>query len=150
MSGTLAGIARHPRPKAPMETVARARVTLEEGVHGDFRGAMKGKPYKRQVTLIERGDWDTAIAAVGHNVGWEERRVNLLIDGLDLPQRPGARLRVGTALLEVTAECDPCNRMDAIADGLQAALKADWRGGVCSKVVEAGEIAVGDPVIIEE
>ena len=148
-TGTLAGIARHVRPKAPMEVIDRATVTLTGGVEGDFRGAMKGKPHKRQVTLIEAGDWATAQALVGHNQPWQERRANLLVEGIDLPQREGARLRVGTALLEVTIETAPCERMEALADGLRAALTPDWRGGVCTRVIEEGTIALGDTIRIE-
>ena len=151
MNGTLIGIARHARPKAPMEVIEVAEVTLEGGIAGDFRGAMKGKPYKRQVTLMERGDWDAAMAVVGRSIAWQERRSNLLVDRLDLPQVAGARLRIGhDVVLEVTRETDPCERMEALADGLKAALSVDWRGGVCTKVVHGGRIAVGDEIRIEE
>ena len=148
-TGTLAGIARHVRSKAPMQVIDHATITLTGGVEGDFRGAMKGQPHKRQVTLIEAGDWANAQALVGHNLPWQERRANLLVEGLDLPQRPGARLRVGSALLEVTIETAPCERMEALAEGLRAALTPDWRGGVCTKVVEEGTIAIGDTIRIE-
>ncbi|WP_294294026.1 MOSC domain-containing protein [uncultured Sphingomonas sp.] len=148
--GVLLGIARHARPKAPMEVIEHARVTPETGIAGDFRGAMKGKPYKRQVTLIERGDWDAAMAEVGHSIGWQERRANLLVDGLDLPQTKGVRLRIGAdVVLEITRETDPCERMEALAEGLRAALTPDWRGGACAMVVTGGEIAVGDEIRIE-
>ena len=147
--GRLAGIARHARPKAPMELLERATVTLEGGIGGDFRGAMKGKPYKRQVTLIERGDWEEATAEVGHVIAWQERRANLLVDDLDLPQVKGVRLAIGPdVVLEVTRETDPCERMEALAEGLKAALLPDWRGGACAMVVSGGEIAVGDEVRI--
>ncbi|WP_294298934.1 MOSC domain-containing protein [uncultured Sphingomonas sp.] len=148
--GVLLGIARHARPKAPMEVIEHARVTPETGIAGDFRGAMKGKPYKRQVTLIERSDWDAAMAEVGHSIGWQERRANLLVDGLDLPQTKGVRLRIGAdVVLEITRETDPCERMEALAEGLRAALTPDWRGGACAMVVTGGEIAVGDEIRIE-
>lgn len=149
MAGTLAGIARKSRPKGPMEVIDTASITLSGGVEGDFRGAMKGKPHKRQVTLMEAGDWAAAQAEVGHNLPWEERRANLLVDGLDLPQQAGVRLRVGGALLETTVETEPCERMEKLATGLRAALTPDWRGGVCAKVIEEGAIAVGDAIEIE-
>ncbi len=149
--GVLAGIARHARPKAPMELIAHAQVTLAGGIAGDFRGAMKGQPYKRQVTLIERGDWEAATAEVGHVIGWEQRRANLLVDGLDLPQVRGVRLRIGAdVVLEVTRETDPCERMEVLARGLKAALLPDWRGGACTKVVAEGMIAIGDTIRIED
>lgn len=148
--GVLAGIARHARPRAPMEIVGRVEVTCEGGIAGDYRGAMKRGPYKRQVTLIEARDWAAAMAEVGHSLPWQERRSNLLVEGLDLPQTPGTRLRIGEdVVLEITRETDPCERMEALADGLRAALTPDWRGGACAFVVQGGTIAVGDPIRIE-
>jgi MOSC domain-containing protein YiiM len=149
--GVLGGIARHARPKAPMEVVDAVAVTLEGGLAGDYRGAMRGKPYKRQVTLVERRDWEAACVLVGANLPWEERRCNLLVDGLDLAQVPGTRLRIGRdVVLEITRECDPCERMEALAPGLKAALTPDWRGGACAMVVSGGMIAVGDVIRTED
>ncbi len=134
-----------------METIDHAQVTLAGGIGGDFRGAMKGRPYKRQVTLIERSDWEAATAEVGHVIPWEQRRSNLLVEGLDLPQVKGVRLRIGAeVVLEVTRETDPCERMEALAEGLKAALTPDWRGGACAMVVAEGTIAIGDEIRIEE
>ena len=148
----LAGIARHAFPKAPMEVVDHVEVTVDGGIHGDFRGAIKpGGRGRRQVTLLERGDWDAAMAEVGHNLPWQDRRANLLVDGLDLPQSPGVRLRIGdSVVLEITRETDPCERMEALAAGLKAALLADWRGGACTRVIAGGHIAVGDAIKVEE
>ena len=151
VAGRIAGIARHARPKAVMEVIEHATVTLAGGIQGDYRGAMKGKPHKRQVTLMERADWDAAMAEVGRDIPWYERRANLLVDGFDLPQIPGTRLRIGAdVVLEVTRHTDPCDRMDALAPGLFAALTPDWRGGACTRVLMGGRIAVGDEIRIEE
>ena len=151
LTGTLLGIARHARSRAPMELVERVAVSVEGGIHGDFRGAMRGKPYKRQVTLIERADWAAAMTEVGHAIAWQERRANLLVDGVDLPQVAGVRVAIGAdVVLEVTRECDPCERMEGLATGLRAALTPDWRGGACAMVVQGGWIAVGDGIRIEE
>ena len=147
--GRLLGIARHPFRFAPMEVVEAVEVTLAGGIDGDHRGAMNGAPYKRQVTLFERADWEAATAEAGRDVPWYERRCNLLVD-VDLPQVPGARVRLGEVVLEITVECDPCKRMDALAPGLRVALTPDWRGGACAKVVSGGRIATGDTIRIEE
>ncbi|WP_322963459.1 MOSC domain-containing protein [Sphingomonas fuzhouensis] len=151
MTGRLAGIARHAVPKGPMAVIDTAIVTLEGGIEGDVRGRVKpGGRGRRQVTLIERVDWNAALAEIDRDIPWQERRANLLVEDFDLPQIPGTRLRIGTVLLQITMECDPCHRMDAIADGLQAALRPDWRGGACSKVIEGGTIRIGDTIRIEE
>ena len=152
MTGKLAGIARHARPKAPMELLDHARISLDGGIEGDFRGAVKpGGRGKRQVTLMERRDWDAAMAELQRDIPWQERRINLLVEALDLPQQPGAELRIGAdVVVRVTGECDPCSRMETIAPGLKAALTPDWRGGVTAKVINGGEIAVGDEIRIEQ
>lgn len=150
MTGRITGIARHAFSKGPMEVIDHATVTLEGGISGDFRGAMKGQPYKRQVSLIEAADWDAAMAQVGHSIPWQQRRANLLVEHFDLPQTPGTRLRIGDdVVLEITCETEPCERMEALADGLRAALTPDWRGGALTKVIMPGTIAVGDSIRIE-
>ncbi len=151
VTGRLAGIARRAAPKAAMEVVDQVEVTRSGGIHGDHRGIVKpGGRGRRQVTLIERIDWDAAMAELGRDVPWQERRANLLVEGLDLPQVPGTVLRIGADVrLEITCETDPCHRMEAVAAGLHAALLPDWRGGACSRVLAGGTIAVGDPIIIE-
>jgi MOSC domain-containing protein YiiM len=135
-----------------METLERALVSVDGGVEGDFRGQVKpGGRGRRQVTLIERADWSAALLDVGADIPWHERRANLLVDGLDLPQTAGAQLRIGaTVVLEITCEDVPCARMEAVAPGLFAALLPDWRGGACARVKAGGVIAVGDPIRIEE
>jgi MOSC domain-containing protein YiiM len=151
MTGRLAGIARRAVPKGPMEVLDTASVTLAGGIEGDVRGRIKpGGRGRRQVTLMESRDWDAAMAAIDRDIPWQERRANLLIEDFDLPQSPGVRLRIGSVLLQITMECDPCHRMDAIADGLQAALRPDWRGGACARVIEGGTIHIGDTIRIEE
>lgn len=152
MAGRLAGIARHGAPRGPIETIDRVRVSVEGGLDGDHRGQRRpGGKSHRQVSLIERADWDAAMAELGVSLDWSVRRVNLLVDGIDLPQVPGVIFRIGPDVrLEATVECDPCSRMEEIAPGLKAALTPDWRGGVLSRVLAGGEIRVGDEIIIED
>ena len=149
--GILAGIARHAERRGPMETLDTVEVSVERGIEGDCRGLLKpGSKNRRQVTVMEAGDWAAAAAEVGTALEWWNRRVNLLVDGVDLPQNAGAKVRIGEdVVLEVTVECDPCNRMDALVDGLQEALRPDWRGGACTRVVTGGTIRIGDQIRIE-
>lgn len=152
MTGILSGIARHARPRGPIETLDVVEVTIEAGLSGDFRGAVKpGGRARRQVSMIEAADWASAMAELGHDLPWWVRRANLLVEGLDLPQTPGARVRIGAdVVVEITTECDPCSRMEEIAPGLKAALTPDWRGGALGRVLSGGRIQVGDAVVIED
>ena len=156
MSGRLGGIARHDRPRGPIETLSRASVTRGEGVEGDSRGTIRpGKGSDRQISLIEAESWAAAMAELGLGADdalpWQARRANLLVEGLRLPREAGKVIAIGTSLrIEVTLECDPCRRMEELRPGLKEALMPDWRGGVLGKVLSDGEIAVGDVVRIEE
>ena len=152
--GRLAGIARHDRPRGPMETLDHVAVNQREGVHGDFRGAVRpGKFPRRQVSLIEAECWAAAMAELGRDgegfVPWYQRRANLLVEGLRLPRVRGTILAIGATLrIEITGECEPCSRMEEIAAGLKAVLLPDWRGGFLGRVIADGEIAVGDEIRI--
>ncbi len=156
ITGTLAGIARHARPRGPVECLDRVAVNQREGVHGDFRGAVRpGRFPRRQVTLMETESWAAAMSELGRSgedqVPWYERRVNLLVQGLRLPRERGPVIAIGPSLrIEVTGECDPCSRMEEIARGLKAVLTPDWRGGHNGRVIADGEIAIGDEVRIVE
>lgn len=154
--GRLLGIARHDRPRGPMETLDRVAVNGVEGVHGDFRGAARpGKPPRRQISLIEAESWAAAMAELGRSgeslIPWFERRANLLVEGLRLPREAGKVIAIGPDLrIETTRECDPCSRMEEVAPGLKAVLTPDWRGGVLGRVIADGEVAIGDEIRIEE
>jgi MOSC domain-containing protein YiiM len=148
--GRLLGIARHDRPRGLMETLDHADVTVEQGIHGDFRGSLKPGRNKRQVTVLDAEGWYKALRELGTPVPWEQRRVNLLVEGLALEESVGARIVFDSGLvLEVTGECDPCSRMEEVAPGLKAVLLPHWRGGVTTRVLESGPIRVGDNVRIE-
>lgn len=151
--GRLIGIARHGRPRGPIESVDHIHISIEAGVAGDFRGAVKpGGRGKRQVTIMSREGWDAAMADLGRDdLHWWMRRVNLLTENIALPHAPGAVLHLGSSVaLQVTGECDPCSRMEEIAPGLKAALTPHWRGGLLCRVIAAGEITLGDTVSIGE
>lgn len=151
MGGRLAGIARHDRPKGPVETLGSVSVTRALGVAGCYRGALcaQKQRFKRQVSLIEAESWAAAMHEVASDIGWHHSRRNLLLQGLRLPRAAGTMLAVGeTLVIEILDECDPCERMEALAPGLKAAMLPDWRGGFLGRVVEDGDIAVGDTIRI--
>src|ERR1044072_1311595 len=50
-------------------------------------------------------------------------RGNLTVEGADVHEGPvGQRVRVGEAVFEITMVCAPCQRMDALRQGLRAEL----------------------------
>ena len=142
--GILLGIATRERPKGPMKLHERAPITKAGGVEDDFRGRSPG----RSVVVLTREGWEAACQDLGQSVDWTTRRANLLVEGVNLTEQTGERLRVGEVVLEVTGECDPCQRMETAVAGLRAALETDWRAGVMCVVVSEGSVAIGDAVAL--
>jgi len=136
---TLLGIAIKRRKYAEMELLPQVQLSPESGLAGDYRGA----PGKRQVTLLSLADWNRACAELGIEQPWHARRANLLVDELPLFETKGALLTLGEAVLEVTGETDPCERMEAVQPGLFKALAQEWRGGVTCRVITGGLLTVG-------
>ncbi len=142
--GRLLGIARKTEKYAPVAEVENATVSLAAGVEGDYRGGLQAAD--RRVTVLTTEAWRRVCDELGTELPWTMRRVNLLVEGLDLEETVGDRIEIGDVVLEVTMETAPCNRMDEQHRGLTDALRPDWRGGVCCRVVSGGTIGVGDSV----
>ncbi len=140
----LLAIAWRVAKRSDMQLLKQAEVTLEAGVHQDFRG----RHGKRQVTLLSQRDWQAACAEISCVLPWTIRRSNLLVDHLDFRDSIGKRIKIGALELEVCVEIDPCSRMDEACVGLREALVSDWRGGAGCRVLSPGTIRPGDQVVM--
>ncbi len=136
----------------PMAAVESARVVVGGGLEGDrfFQGeggrAKKRGP-DREVTLIEA----EAIEAVGRegkvSLEPEESRRNIVTRGVALNHLVDREFRVGSAILRGLRLCEPCKHLESITrPGVLMALL--HRGGLRARVVEGGEVRVGDSVEI--
>ncbi|MDX1348270.1 MAG: MOSC domain-containing protein [Thiomicrorhabdus chilensis] len=140
----LIGIATHPESKAPIIQHQSIYVSRENGLENDYQGS---KNRRTQVTLLSLKSWDKACELTGTELDWSERRANLLIDDIEFDESMiGQQVQIGSILLEITAETDPCDRMETLAPGLKAALTPNWYGGARCKVLREGQIQVGDKV----
>ena len=123
---------------APMEALASVECRTDFGLAGD-RYARPGS--KGQVTLVSSADLAQAASVLGAPIppGATRRNVTLSIA---LPP-PGARVRLGDVVLEVTGPAEPCGLMDeCVGAGAKEALKG--RAGVRARVVAGGTLKVGD------
>ncbi len=140
---TLQGIAYRLKSKGEMHITQGTQVTPERGVESDYRG----HPHKRQVTVLSVEDWQRACDELKLDLHWTIRRANLLVENISFsPASVGDVIQIGDLRLQITRETDPCQRMEEAQSGLMKALTPDWRGGACCRVVNGGDIVVGDAV----
>lgn len=140
MPARIVSIQLCPGHREPMQLVPSAKLVEGLGIEGDKHASAASQ---RQVLLADK----EALDAVGVLPGTIKE--NVTVEGVDVMQLPaGTRVRLGrSAVLEITAVCEPCFRMDEIREGLKQELEG--RRGMVSSVVQGGTISVGDPITIE-
>src|SRR5512139_134003 len=126
-----------PAEGAPMKPVSSVEAITAYGLKDDANAGQ----IKRQVLIIERELLDEFQLPVG------DVRENITVQGIQLAgMAAGTRIRVGNALLEATLDCAPCQFIEDKRPGLRAVMEG--KRGTLFKVLEGGEITVGDVVQI--
>lgn len=133
----------------PSDPVPSARAISAEGLEGD---RSRNPRNLRQVLVM---DQETL-----HHYGLQPGQVkeNITVTGLDLTQaKQGNVFFIGgdadgagapaPVTLEVTGDCEPCQKMDAISPGLRGELQG--RRGILTVVLQGGDISVGDAIRLE-
>jgi glutathione S-transferase len=149
-SGKLEHIVARPA-KHERRVLSRARLTVDEGLEGDDWHTTDGTR-SRQLTLMDA----RVAAAIAERDDWELFGDNLFVS-FDLSTdslRPGDRLRLGGALLEITDEPHLGCRKLASRFGPAAlrfvnhkSVRAQRRRGIYAQILEGGEIAIGDVLV---
>ena len=142
--GRLEWIGLRPARRAAVLTRSSVKLMAGHGVEGDHYDTQRNGP--RQVTLIAIEDLAATAAFLGlSEISPEVLRRNLVVRGINLLALKDRRFRVGEALLEGSGECAPCSLMEqALGPGGYNAVRG--HGGITARVVEGGEIAIGDIV----
>jgi len=131
------------------ETPSAGRLTATGGLEGDAWGRRPAPSPVDQITVMEHDV--NALIANGQplTLAGDNLLVDLNLSAPSLP--PGSRLRIGSALVEVTPEPhNGCSKFRARfgGDALQLVAQKERRHlnlrGVHVRVVEDGEVAVGD------
>ncbi len=138
--GEVIAIFRKGKKYSPMIPLEAAEMIAGRGVRGGRSGRPGGK---RQVLVMPVEVLESFGLAPG------DVRENLTTRGLDvMALRPGDRLAIGGVLLEATVECEPCQFIESIRPGLQAAMAG--QRGMLFRVLEGGAIRVGDAIRVVE
>jgi len=153
VSGKVASLHLHPHePGEPLTAVQSIELVEGKGIPGDPRyfgrvSKSTAKPSRRQVTLIEREQIAEHAATLGlHSIAPGTVRSNIETAGIDLISLIGREVQIGNAVLLFYAPRDPCEKMDAICQGLREQMMNN-RQGVLAEVVRGGLVQVGDEIV---
>jgi MOSC domain-containing protein YiiM len=131
---------RAPKRRRAMEELEQVRVVDNLGLEGCAHARPGGQ---RQVLLV---DVET-LREMELRPGWI--RENITTEGLEVNGlKIGQRVNVAEVELEVSAVCDPCELIEAIRPGLQAAMMGK-RGMLC-RVLRGGVVKAGDGICVVE
>jgi MOSC domain-containing protein YiiM len=141
-----------PRAFLPMRAMAELRLIEGRGIEGDRymigreEGFYSHKPEAgRQVTLFE---FETLVALKrDHNMelGPEEHRRNVTVEGAPLTHLVGRQFWLGETLLEATRLSIPCRHIEEIT-GKAIFDPLINRSGLNCKILKGGTVRVGDAV----
>ena len=125
------------------DTFPRERVNAVPG-----RGLEGDRHFDRpnhDITLIEAEAIEALAPEHGIELGLGEPRRQIVTRGISLNELVGKRFTVGGIECEGEELCHPCRHMESLTqDGVLKGLVN--RGGLCARVLNGGEIAVGDDV----
>jgi len=120
-----------------MEHLEVATLLAGHGVAGCAHAQRCGK---RQLLIVDRETLDAIDLPPGvirENITTEGINVN----GLEV----GERLRIGPALVLVSAVCTPCDQLEKVRPGLRKELYG--RRGMLCEVMEGGVVRPGDRIV---
>jgi MOSC domain-containing protein YiiM len=133
-----------------MESRERVEAVAGKGLRGDryFRGqgtySNSARDVSRDITLIEAETIEAVQRDYEIDIAPGEHRRNLTTRGVALNHLVGERFRVGGAVCEGVELCAPCSYLERLLEreGVHDALV--HRGGLRARILEGGDIAVGD------
>lgn len=155
MTGVVEHVHVTPESGADPEPRERVEAVAGRGLRGDryfeetgtFSQSARDAP--RDLTLIEA----EAIEAIerDYDIDLEPgvHRRNVTVRGVALNHLVGRTFRLGDAVVEGAELCEPCSYLEGLLgeDGVRESLV--HRGGLRCRIVEDGEVAVGDVVAVE-
>ena len=143
--GKVEWIGVRPARKEPMQILESVEAVAGLGLKGDRR--VQGREGSaRQITIISVEYIQIISQLLKKNeINPALLRRNIVVSGTNLTALRHQRFRMGETIIEATAQCHPCKRMDEALgkNGVDAML---GHGGLCAKIIEGGMIHIGDTV----
>ncbi len=148
VAGLFSGTGGVPKQPVPAGAVDR------RGLVDDRQKTRKHHGRVWQALCLWSAEVVTALAQEGHPVFPGACGENVLIEGVDWATvRPGARLRLGTVVAEVSLPTVPCKQIRPFFNAAAIRRVDHDRHPGCSRwyasVLQPGDVAVGDAVVVE-
>ena len=138
------GIHTAPRSGATLVSHDEIETVAGKGLVGDRHF---DKYSKGQVTVVSADELAKTEVTLGYDIPLGATRRNITVEGVELPRRPGAQIRLGDVVVEVYRDASPCIGMEeAVGPGAQEALRGN--SGIRGLVTEGGTLRVGDEVTL--
>jgi MOSC domain-containing protein YiiM len=143
-SGEVVWIGTRSQSGKPMQVLSEVNANIG-GLTGD-RSNKGDADSKRQVTIVQWEHLNAVASYIGReNIDPALVRRNIVVKGINLLALKNAKFSIGAAVLEMTGNCFPCNRMEeTLGEGGFNAMRG--HGGITCRVVLAGSIRLGDKV----
>lgn len=145
--GKIEWIGIRPAKKADPKVVKSVIANPNEGLKGDHYSGQGGN---RHVTLIQAENLSTVAqllkrAAIDPSL----TRRNIVVSQINLLALLEHKVRIGEeVILEITGHCHPCSRMEEnLGRGGYNAIR--HFAGITAKVIQGGEIKLGDTLVPE-
>jgi MOSC domain-containing protein YiiM len=136
-----------PEPRQSVTAVAGRGIEGDRYFAGDGIYNERDDLEPSDVTLIESEALAAAAEAYDVDLTDGAHRRNVTTRGVALNHLVGHRFRVGEAVLEGVALCEPCGYMESLADQSDAKRALVHRGGLDARIVESGTVRVSDDIV---
>ena len=127
-----------------VHSVGEVVANPDTGLEGDH--FKKSSTVKRQLTLFQQEHLEVVPRILGiKEMPPELLRRNIVVSGINLLALKHQQFQVREVLLETTGVCAPCSRME---ENLGAGGYNSMRGhgGITAKIIQGGQIQIGDTV----
>jgi hypothetical protein len=165
MKGKVVAVCCNPEPGLPKPVVEAVHLIENWGIEGDYHAGYQvrhryltkkdpNRPNLRQALLVHAAVF-TELAQHDIHIGPGMMGENITIEGIDVMQLAvGARLSIGSAIVEVVERRNPCLQLNEIDPRLLKAVvkkqpgKTVFKAGMMTRILQSGWVRAGD--VVEE
>ena len=134
---------------APMQSVQSVEAVAGTGLVGDrYAVARNRRAWNCELSLIEIENIRAFVETTGFELPADAPRRNIVTEGVRLNELRGRRFYIGAVLVEGIERCEPCVKFKKRTHP-EALRFFRGKGGLCTRILAGGTLAVGDAIRVE-